>query len=772
MKKTLLLFILTWISISTFSQNEIWIAKRIISKESQNESNSWYNFRKNIELDAVPDEAITQIACDSKYWLWINGEMVVFEGQLKRGPNPENTYYDEIDIAPYLKEGENLIAVLLWYFGKDGFSHNSSGEAGLVFQCEALDLYSDGEWMVKIDRAFECTVPPKPNYRLPESNIRFNASTGNFNWIKPGEKVNGFEKAKVMGKAMSEPWNELVLRPVPQWKDYGIRKYENDKSIPNEGTGDWIECELPYNCHVSPILDVESPAGKAIKIQTDNFDYMGLSVASVRAEYVTGEGQQKYESLGWMNGHVVKYWIPEGVKINSLTYRETGFGCDFTGYFNCNDPFYNKLWKKANRTLYVTMRDTYMDCPDRERAQWWGDAVNESGEAFYAMSPSSSTLTKKAILELINWQRKDGTIYSPIPEGNWNKELPGQMLASIGYYGFWNYYLNTGDIVTMAKVYEGVGRYLDVWKLKPDGTLVERKGDWYWGDWGIKIDKQLLFNAWYYLALKGYYNMSELLKNYEKAEKTKNDMIAFKKSFNKMFWDGNGYRTENYEGEYDDRAQALAVISGLADDDKYDELLEVFKSSYLASPYMEKYVLEALFIMEESEFGLKRMKERFYGMVEESPYTTLYENFGPRNTADKSVFIGSGSNNHAWSGGGLTILSQYVCGLEPVDPAWKTFKVKPQPGSLKYAETGNETVAGKVAVRVEKSRSGVKIELEVPQESTAMVYLPKEHDKVSINDILVFDKEYIQNEKIKFERRENKYNCFRLNGGNFRIKAD
>lgn len=47
----------------------------------------------------------------------------------------------------------------------------------------------------------------------------------------------------------------------------------------------------------------------------------------------------------------------------------------------------NELWKRSVRTLYITMRDSYMDCPDRERAQWWGDEVNELGEAFYALSP-------------------------------------------------------------------------------------------------------------------------------------------------------------------------------------------------------------------------------------------------------------------------------------------------------------------------------------------------------------------------------------------------
>ena len=46
----------------------------------------------------------------------------------------------------------------------------------------------------------------------------------------------------------------------------------------------------------------------------------------------------------------------------------------------------------------------------------------------------------KAIRELIGWQREDGVLHAPIP-GNYKQELPGQILASIGYYGFWNYYI-------------------------------------------------------------------------------------------------------------------------------------------------------------------------------------------------------------------------------------------------------------------------------------------------------------------------------------------
>lgn len=770
MKREISILMIAFISLAGFSTN--WTARRITTTQGQNESNTWIDYRTEVRVDQVPGKAIASIACDSKYWMWINGKLAVYEGQLKRGPTPSDTYYDEVDIAPFLKEGTNTIAILLWYFGKDGFSHNSSGEMGLAFQCDAIGLISDGNWMARLDPGFEHTTGPYPNYRLPESHIRFNAMQGSFDWIQPGAKLNGFREARVIGEAEDAPWNNLVLRPTPHWKNYGLKEYENNEEIPPVSDGTEIICKLPYNCHISPYLEIESPEGKLINIQTDNYDYMGLNVASVRAEYVTGEGLQQYESLGWMNGHLVKYTIPAGIKIKSLKYRETGFNTEFTGFFQCDDAFYSKLWKMANRTLYVTMRDTYMDCPERERAQWWGDMVNESGEAFYALDPAAASLTKKGMLELINWQRSDGTIYSPVPEGNWDKELPGQMLASIGYYGFWNYYMNTGDKETIARVYDGVKRYLDVWQIRDNGTLVERQGDWYWGDWGLDIDKQLLFNAWYYLALKGYANMSELLGRETELASTNQEIKAFKEAFNDVFWDGKGYRTAEYKGKYDDRSQALAVVSGLADEKKYPAIKKIFMDRYLASPYMEKYVLEALFVMGEPEFGLERMKDRFYPMVVESPYTTLYENFGPRRMHDKAGFIGHGSNNHAWSGGGLTILSQYVCGLSPLEPAWKVFQVRPQLGTLKWAGTGNETVAGKVSVSVEQDKSTFKVKVNVPEGTGCIVCIPAEYKTVDVNGTEVFQKKAVRNDLASFEGKEDGYNRFRVRSGEYSFTAN
>lgn len=711
-KKCLLsLLFLAGCSLLTFAKSD-WKAHWINTERCQSAVNTWLAYRKTVDIADVPASLTACIAADSKYWLWINGRMVVFEGGLKRGPSPYDTYYDKVEIAPYLKSGENTIAVLVWHFGKNGFSHANSGLAALLFEATApgLEILSDQSWKCAVYDAYQDTDAPHPNFRLPESNIRFDSRREMLKWNQPdfSGSMPGAEIVSVVGKA---PLGQLVERPIPLLKDYGLKPYVSVR--PSAG-GDTLYCRLPYNSQVTPYLKVEAPAGATIRMQTDN--YRGGSENGVRAEYITREGVQEYESYGWMNGHEMWYVIPEGVKVLDVKFRETGYNAEFSGSFACNDPFLNELWKRSARTLYITMRDNYMDCPDRERAQWWGDEVNELGEAFYALSPSGQQLAVKGIYELMNWQKPDGILYSPVPAGNWTKELPLQMLASVGWYGFYTQYYYSGDSSFVAPVYDRMHRYLhDVWQLDKSGLVIERQGAWSWGDWGEHVDMGVLTNCWYYLALKAEKAFALQLGKRADAEEIAAIMQTMEKCFDTKFWTGTAYRSPGYKGETDDRAQAMAVLSGLASKEKYPALVKVFKKEYHASPYMEKYVLEALFQMNEPAFALQRMKERYSKMMGYSDYTTLFEGWGIG-----AEGFGGGTINHAWSGGPLTLLSQKVCGIEPTSPGFRTFRIQPQLGSLTEASATIATHYGNIQVKLTKSSRHVTAEIIVPENTSAL----------------------------------------------------
>jgi hypothetical protein len=744
-----------------------WKAKWISTEQCQSATNTWLAFRKNINVHEIPAKSVAKIAVDSKYWLWINGKLVVFEGGLKRAANPLDTYYDEVDIAPYLQSGENTIAVLVWYFGKHGFSHRSSGRAGMIFECQlpGFELLSDNTWRCSVLKAYQTAGEPFPNYRLPESSILYDARKDFGPWQTEINFDSKMGRAMVIGSAGDYPWNKLVKRPIPLFKDFGLTNYpKQNKPIVSQSL-DTIICELPFNAQVTPYLKVEASEGKKITILTDNYLFHNGGADLVRAEYITKNGIQEYESLGWMNGHKVYYIIPDGVKVLELKYRESGYDTEFAGSFHCSDPFFNKLWEKARRTLYITMRDSYMDCPDRERALWTGDAVNEAGEAFYALSLSSHALARNWLYQVFGWQRPDGVLYSPF--GNWQRELPDQSLATIGYNGLWNYYLYTGEKQILADLYDGAKRYLNLWEPDGKGTMKLRKGDWTWGDWGQNKDMLLLYNLWYYLAIKGMSNAAVELGKTDDIVLYAQFMSDFKIAFNNQFWNGTAYRDPEYQGKTDDRTHALAVVSGVADPDKYPALLKVFQTEEHASPYMEKYVFEAMMQMGYVKEAMERHKKRFYEVVNH-PYTTLFEGWG---IGVKGY--GGGTVNHAWSGGGLTILSQYVCGIAPLKPGFEMFQVMPLPGHLTEASTTLESVKGEISSSFKKQATGMEIKVSVPASTNAVVGVPAQGvKKIKLNGKVVWQNgKYLKSNKTSVPLPENRIG-FDVDQGEWSFTAD
>ena len=735
--------------------------------------NLWLAYRKTLELDSVPSKAICRIACDTKYWLYVNGENVVFEGGLKRGPTPHDSYYDVVDLKPYLREGKNTIAVLHWFFGKQAFSHVNSGFPGFLFDAttngeSGLYLISDSSWKtsvysavpeglscpnvtergqkeiwVKFDAskvakdwrektsgAYEMTTAdPQPNRRLGEWNVRFNAQYDfDGDWKAADFNDSSWKNARELGLAYNPatkkplaPWNYLFERPSPLFKDWGLHDYVAITEEPQKDGGLKVVCDLPYNLHATPYLKVEAPAGLTIDMRTD--DYMGGSEYNVRGEYVTREGVQEYESLGWMNGHHMIYTLPAGVKPLALRYRESGYNTTFVSNFKCDDDFYNRFWRKAERTLYVTMRDSYFDCPDRERSHWWGDAVNELGEAFYALDRNADAIPRKAFYELARFQRADGTMYAPIPDGNWSKELPAQILATVGACGLGVYSWFSGDFETAEDVYPAVKRYLMIWEFDNDGVIKVRNGDWSWGDWGENIDLRALLNCWYALALDEGITLADRLGDQDGLKEFKERREKLNENFNRVFWTGSAYRSPGYKGRTDDRANAMAIVAGFVEPSRYDDMLEVFKTEENASPYMEKYVLQALFMIGKGDYAIERLKKRFSKMVNHPDYTTLWEGWGIG-----AEGYGGGTVNHAWSGGGLTCLAQYAVGLVPVAPAFKEFVIQPQLGALKAISYTAQTASGRIAVELNKSDDAFEVSVNVPENVRGWIAVPEGYD--------------------------------------------
>ena len=702
-------------SVISTQEKSDWQAQWIWDEENITANNVWMCFNKKVSLDKVPSELVADISADSKYWLYINGETVVFEGSVKRGADENSGYYDSIDIAPYLKEGENTICALVWYWDDEtSYSYNSSGQGGFIFEAVGadVDIISDSSWKVKRNSAYVDSNLYVPNYRLPEYSIYFDAREDIGDWTSGDYDVSAWDNATEYALGGEGVYGKLYPRGIPFLKDYGLKGMEYDNYTVKKLFGEKITVDIPYNAQVTPYLKVIAPAGKKIRITTEN-----TLIGAVSATYITKEGEQEFEALGWFNGEHITYKIPKGVTVVALKYRETGYDSQFSGNYVSDDEFMNSLWQKSLRTLYVTMRDNFMDCPDRERAQWWGDVTSEMIMTMYSMDSNSYLLYQKGVEAMLSHIDDTKVLQTVVPISGDYFELPVQQLA--GIVGFMTYYEYTGDKTFIEKVYDASLEYLGLWEIGENNLVVHRSGSWDWPDWGSKADMTAIENAWVYYALSAVEEMADVLDEDEDISFITGRKEIIAEGY-KSLWTDEGFKSEDVK-KPDDRANALAVLAGLADEEQYGTILNVLTTTKNSSPYMEYYVLEALCKMGEYDSARDRIKDRYEGMVNED-YSTLWEFWNSW----------QGTMNHAWSGGPLVIMSKHFAGIAPLGAGYGNVEINPQ-----YALSGSlsctvPSVKGLITLNYEKIAEGYAIDLTLPEDMKAVLYVP-EGAQVKVN---------------------------------------
>lgn len=608
--------------------------------------NQWVCFRRRFQADAAC--AHVQIAVDSKYLLVVNGRLAVFDGGLNRGPTFCGGYYEEADISPFLRRGENLLCFLVWYWGNQGRCNLDSGCPGLMYAvyADGKRVASSGEETLALEHpAFLGETPPYPSYLYGGYNITFDAGQDIGGWYQPGYDDSAWKPARIKGRYPRTLWGKLEPRPIPLFRFGEVQEYERVEYRDGK-----YYCRLPYAAHVSPYLYIGAAgAGKVLDIRTDRYEVHGgpgdegQVYRGQRIEYITRPGAQEFLAQTWYLGEEVVYTIPDGVDDVRFGYMESDYACDVVCRTEGFPDFEKRLLEKSIRTLKVCMRDNFMDCPDRERGQWIGDVSVQAPQVFHVLDARAQLLLKKAIRDFIRMRRGD-VLQGNVP-GSHASELPSQSLLAIGEYGMIACYVrSTGDAAVLSECYDAAIAYLKLWKLQENGLLCLRKGDWAWYDHRTRVDGPLIEHCLYYMALSYWQKASERLGKPEEKPFLEERMQKIRRAVSRYYRREDGYAS----GEFpDERANALAVLSGIAAPEEYPAIARVLTTSFHCSPYMEYFVLEALCRMGYKEEAYSRMKKRYAPLVE-NENTTLWEDFDVL-----------GTRNHAWSGGPLTILLEH-----------------------------------------------------------------------------------------------------------------
>lgn len=779
MKRLTLLLILAVSHVASFATN--WGGAEWIWQSEDGPSNTWMCFRKKIDLESLPEQVETRIAVDSKFWLWVNGEMVKFEGGLSRGPSqagewdrkkgitPATSWYEEVDIKPYLTKGENTIAILAWYWGRETHkgTHIDSGKGGLLFysKIDEQEIASNDSWRAIQHPAYDNTIPAASK-SLVQYCVKYDAQQsmgegGDKAWYTPSFCDAEWAAATEKGAAGVAPWYDLEKNIVPALLNHGLHSYANDAELklPFVSTGRRIEAKLPFNKQITPYLEIEATAGDTIRITTDN------RLNGINATYITRDGVQSFECLSWMNGHKVLYTFPEGVKVRALKYRWMSVG-EMEGNFELDDPFYSRLWWMGNNTLFVCARDNFMDCPDRERALWIGDVADQTGYLFYSMGDAGRQLLKKAILQTVRFS-ENGVLGALGPLRV--RELVGQSLQFISNVVL-PYYLNTGDKETLETAYPYLYNYLALFPMASNGLPEYRRGkspdSWDWLDWGVKetVDNKPIQPAYYYQALVAAKEMAQILGRNEEISFYDSRISSIEQNYDKVFWTGE-YYSSNKAKFKDDRANAIAIVSGLAKAENYKAIVEnVLVPNRFCSPHFEWVVEEAMFMAGFPELSLERMKEQYEGQVN-SGLSTLYE-----------MFPKGGSYNHAWNGSN-SVLSKYVAGVKPTKVGWSEFSVMPTMLHFKHYTKRVPTIHGNIDIEVNASTESYTLQLHSPAECSAIMGIPKSDaqqiESVVVNGEIVWRKGKFRakSDGVECDGEDQHFLRLRVAGGDWSVAA-
>lgn len=206
---------------------------------------SYVAFRKTFTLDQAVPSATAFISAVDKYVLWVNGELAVLDGSLKRGPTPYDSYYDTVELTN-LKQGENTIALLVAFNGRSGDGSivpvlldeegDEYTQAGLIFEIDAggTAVCSDSSWKAARHSGYKNRVTAGADYpgytqssMLAERNVYFDARDDLGEFMAEGYDDSQWENATPISKAGDLPFGDLYSAMIAPIKFEEITDFAN-----------------------------------------------------------------------------------------------------------------------------------------------------------------------------------------------------------------------------------------------------------------------------------------------------------------------------------------------------------------------------------------------------------------------------------------------------------------------------------------------------------------------------------------------------------------
>ena len=732
-----------------------------------------FNFRRKFNLDVLPKTYIVYVSADNRYRLYVNGEQVAF------GPSAGDiTHYrfETIDIAKYLKVGENIVAAEVVNFGEFRRGAQQTFMTAFILQSDksndVIINTGDKKWKVSKNNAY--------NY------IPFNSdSLRGYYAAGPGDKVDfkhypwGWETLEYDDSDWVTPRLAMVEFAVGRGFLYGSTWYLVPRTIPfMESTQKRFDKIVrTSNCEVSksfidgtekviipphtkasilvdnkvhtvgyPELILSKGNGSSIKVTysealvlndayTDEFVNGNMATNDVKGNrnetdgkkifgvydilYPDGGNSRRFRPLWMRTFRYIQIDIEtkdEELVLDDFKYEFSAYPFKEIAKFESNDPFLSKMWEVAWRTLRNGAGEMFQDSPYYEQLQYIGDTRLESLISIYVSG--DDRLMRKAIKLFDDSRMPNGLTQSRYPSYI-NQVIPTYSLIWISMLH--DYYMYRVDPQYLEQFLPGIRNVLEWFERKIDSTGMPTNLTWWnFTDWvrefqnGIPPGADDGYSA--NVSLQLVYALDNAVTLFEH--------FGWKHEAEKYSDLSSNIKEAVYKYCYDDTKGMFAETPDKKIFTQHTNIFAILTDVIKAGEQKDlmKKILYEKDVVHTSiyfKYYLFRALQKV-GMGNEyftqlTPWKNMID-LGLTTFAETDV--NPRSDCHAWSATPCFDLLHLVAGIYPTKPGFEEINIEPNFGSLTEIKAEMPHPKGMIKVNLKREAEHVTGEITLPNELT------------------------------------------------------
>lgn len=460
---------------------------------------------------------ILRITADDYYKAYVNGNFV---GQGPAPAYPEDYFYNEIDITPFIRPGRNLVAVHVYYQGLVNRVWNSGdGRLGLAAdlvrtQIQAPEKHTGGSeavvalgWKYCISAAYSGEVIGYETQFLENFDSRL--------WDESWNTVDS------LGTKGVNTWKDMV--PAP-WADYHLRLqptkmlevYDQSPVIfEKRGENCWF-IDVGQEVAGSMVLTARGEAGRKIRILCgEELNPDGTVRYDMRCGcryeeiWTLDTGVCTLEPYDYKGFRYCQIYTEEGAKLLEAKVRIRHYPFDDSFCtLQTDDPALKQIFELCKNTIKYGTQEAYLDCPTREKGQYLGDAVI-SGKAQVWLT-GTTELLRKCIDQFARTAKICPGLMAV---------APGSLMQEIGDFSLlWpelllTDYQFTQDKRFLAQYYptaRGIIEYFRKYQ-RDNGMLYQAAEKWNMVDWPENLRDDYDFGLTRPVVAAGYHNVINAL---------------------------------------------------------------------------------------------------------------------------------------------------------------------------------------------------------------------------------------------------------------------